>query len=320
MNGEGNDSKFISVLPKWVNSNIQLNIKQFSYNKFESKQLKTDLNYDNKKLKLTTDYLSMETLEGKIEGDFIYFENRIHDLILKANIKLSKINISDGFRSMDNFGQKFMTYQNIKGTATANIYLQSMWDRNYKFYSPSLSMNADLMIEDGELNEFEPMYNLSDYVSLEELKNVKFATLENKIRIENEKIIIPEMDIHSTALSVHISGTHTFENIIDYKIKLLLSDVLGNKAKNKSKNINLEDLNHDHSGKTTVQLNMRGNVDNPKISLDKIKLKEDIVSEIIKETTEIKDIIEEKILNKVSDKKEEKEEESGIEINWEDEK
>lgn len=320
MNGEGNDSKFISVLPKWVNSNIQLNIKQFSYNKFESKQLKTDLNYDNKKLKLTTDHLSMETLEGKIEGDFIYFENRIHDLILKANIKLSKINISDGFRSMDNFGQKFMTYQNIKGTATANIYLQSMWDRNYKFYSPSLSMNADLMIEDGELNEFEPMYNLSDYVSLEELKNVKFATLENKIRIENEKIIIPEMDIHSTALSVHISGTHTFENIIDYKIKLLLSDVLGNKAKNKSKNINLEDLNHDHSGKTTVQLNMRGNVDNPKISLDKIKLKEDIVSEIIKETTEIKDIIEEKILNKVSDKKEEKEEESGIEINWEDEK
>ena len=320
MNGEVKDSKFISVLPKWVNSNIQLNIKQFSYNKFESKQLKTDLNYDNKKLKLTTDHLSMETLEGKIEGDFIYFENRIHDLIIKANIKLSKINISDGFRSMDNFGQKFMTYQNIKGKATANIYLQSMWDRNYKFYSPSLSMNTDLMIEDGELNEFLPMYSLSDYVSLEELKNVKFATLENKIRIENEKIIIPEMDIHSTALSVHISGTHTFENIIDYKIKLLLSDVLGNKAKNKSKNINLEDLNHDHSGKTTVQLNMRGNVDNPKISLDKIKLKEDIVSEIIKETTEIKDIIEEKILNKVSDKKEEKEEESGIEINWADEK
>ena len=42
------------------------------------------------------------------------------------------------------------------------------------------------------------MYNLSDYVSLDELRNVKFA-LENKIRIENEKIIIPEMDINSSA-------------------------------------------------------------------------------------------------------------------------
>jgi len=65
---------------------------------------------------------------------------------------------------------------------------------------------------------------------------------------------------------------------------------------------------------------MRGHVDDPKISLDKIKLKEDIVSEIIKETTQIKEIIEDKILNKKIVKEEEIEEESGIEINWEDEK
>jgi len=320
INGENEGGSFISVLPKWLNSNIQLNVKKFSYNKFESKQLTTEIKYDSKRLKLTTDNLSMKTLGGEIEGDFVYFENKLHDLILKANIKLSKINISDGFKSMDNFGQTFMTHKNIKGTATANMYIQSMWDKNYKFYSPSLNMNTDLMIENGELIDFEPMYSLSDYVSLEELKNVKFATLENKIRIENEKIIIPEMDINSTALSVHISGTHTFENIMDYKIKLLLSDVLGNKAKNKSQNIKLEDLHHDHGGKTTVQLNMRGHVDDPKISLDKIKLKEDIVSEIIKETTQIKEIIEDKILNKKIVKEEEIEEESGIEINWEDEK
>jgi len=263
---------------------------------------------------------------GKCDSFFkkeliLLMENKPYiSIILKANIKLSKINISDGFKSMDNFGQTFMTHKNIKGTATANMYIQSMWDKNYKFYSPSLNMNTDLMIENGELIDFEPMYSLSDYVSLEELKNVKFATLENKIRIENEKIIIPEMDINSTALSVHISGTHTFENIMDYKIKLLLSDVLGNKAKNKSQNIKLEDLHHDHGGKTTVQLNMRGHVDDPKISLDKIKLKEDIVSEIIKETTQIKEIIEDKILNKKIVKEEEIEEESGIEINWEDEK
>ena len=41
------------------------------------------------------------------------------------------------------------------------------------------------------------MYNLSDYVSIEELKNVKFILSENKIRIENEKIIIPKMNINS---------------------------------------------------------------------------------------------------------------------------
>ena len=73
-----------------------------------------------------------------------------------------------------------------------------MWDKNYKFYNSSLNINSQLKIENGELIEFEPMYNLSDYVSIEELKNVKFATLENKIRIENERIIIPKMNINST--------------------------------------------------------------------------------------------------------------------------
>ena len=71
------------------------------------------------------------------------------------------------------------------------MYIQAMWDKNYKFYSSSLNVNTQLKIEEGELIEFEPMYNLSDYVNLEELQNVKFATLENKIRIENKKIIIP---------------------------------------------------------------------------------------------------------------------------------
>ena len=54
-----------------------------------------------------------------------------------------------------------------------------------------------------------------------------------------KKIIIPEMDIHSTALSVHVSGEHSFDNIMDYKVRLLLSDVLGNKIK---KSMNLEDI------------------------------------------------------------------------------
>ena len=145
------------------------------------------------------------------------------------------------------------------------------------------------------LIEFKPMYHLSDYVSLEELKEVKFATLENKIRIENERIIIPEMDMHSTALSVHISGEHSFDNIMDYKVRLLLSDVLGNKVK---KSISLEEIEHNHEGKTTIQLKMSGHVDDPKISLDKIQLKEDIVKEIIEEGEEVIKIIENKILNK----------------------
>ena len=308
----------LSVLPTWLDVNISVNVKEFWYNNFTSSDFTTDVNYDSKNLKLTADEIDMQTLDGSISGDVIYFENKLHDLVLKSNLDVNKINISDGFKSFDNFNQTFITNKNINGIATANIYLQAMWDKNYKFYSPSLHMSSQLRIENGELIEFKPMYNLSDYVSLEELKEVKFATLKNKIRIENEKIIIPEMDIHSTALSVHVSGEHSFANIMDYKVSLLLSDVLGNKVK---ESMSLEEIEHNHEGKTTIQLKMSGHVDDPKISLDKVQLKEDIVNEIIEEGEEVIKIIENKILNKGDpDTKEEKEkeEELDIEIEWDD--
>ena len=34
------------------------------------------------------------------------------------------------------------------------------------------------------------------------------------------------MDINSSALSVHVSGNHSFDNIMDFKVRLLLSDLL----------------------------------------------------------------------------------------------
>ena len=305
----------LSVLPTWLDVNISVNVKEFWYNNFTSLDFTTDVNYDSKNLKLTADEIDMQTLDGSISGDVIYFENKLHDLVLKSNLDVNKINISDGFKSFDNFNQTFITNKNINGTATANIYLQAMWDKNYKFYFPSLHMSSQLRIENGELIEFKPMYNLSDYVSLEELKEVKFATLENKIRIENKKIIIPEMDILSTALSVHVSGEHSFDNIMDYKVRLLLSDVLGNKVK---ESMNLEEIEHNHEDKTTIQLKMSGHVDNPEISLDKVQLKEDIVNEIIEEGEEVIKIIENKILNKEDPDEKKEKEELDIEIDWDD--
>ena len=131
------------------------------------------------------------------------------------------------------------------------------------------------------------------------------------------------MDIRSTALSVHVSGSHSFNNIMDYRIRLLLSDVLGRKVKERQ-SVNVDEIRENMEGKTTIQVKMRGHVDDYKISLDKVKLKGDVFEEIKKETIEIKNIIKEKILNQPDLEEKELpewvEEDSGLEIEWEDEK
>tara|TARA_B000000532_G_C18877395_1_gene411387 strand:+ start:4508 stop:6937 length:2430 start_codon:yes stop_codon:yes gene_type:complete len=316
---EGDEEEvFTSVLPKWIDTKIELNVDSFYYDKFIAKKLSGKVEYNSNNLKLKSEKLVMNTLDGEIKADFQYYENKLHDLVLKSNLNLYKIDISKGFNSFNNFNQKYITDKNIKGTATSNMYIQAMWDKNYKFYSSSLNVNTQLKIEEGELIEFEPMYNLSDYVNLEELQNVKFATLENKIRIENKKIIIPEMDINSSALSVHVSGRLSFDNIMDFKVRLLLSDLLSKKSRKKS-NINIENFSIDESGKTTIQMRMKGPIDDPKISLDKVKIRKDVFNEIRKEKNKVKEIFEEKILEKTNDSELEDNKKSEFEIEWDDE-
>ena len=129
------------------------------------------------------------------------------------------------------------------------------------------------------------------------------------------------MEIKSSALSVFISGTHSFNNDIDYQIKLLLSELISKKARKRNTNLDKQLLIEDDGlGRTTLYLKMDGTVDNPNIYFDKIKIKEKIKSEVKKESNEIKTIIKEDILNQKTDStKTEKEKKPAVILEWEDE-
>ena len=179
-------------------------------------------------------------------------------------------------------------------------------------------MKSHLVIEKGELIDFKPLENLSSYVSLEELKHVKFSTLENTIDIENEVITIPTMEIKSSALSVFLSGTHTFDQEINYDIKLLLSELMSTSFRRKNTKITkFGEEQQDGEIFNTVYFKMTGNTNDPKISLDKIRFMEDVNNTIKKEKETIVNIIKEDILQK--EEIDEKEEGQDIEIEWDPE-
>jgi hypothetical protein len=55
------------------------------------------------------------------------------------------------------------------------------------------------VIEQGELVNFEPMMGLSRFISVDELKNIKFSTLKNRIYIKDKKITDWKKDIEAIA-------------------------------------------------------------------------------------------------------------------------
>jgi hypothetical protein len=75
------------------------------------------------------------------------------------------------------------------------------------------------------------MRKLSRFIDVEELENIKFSTLTNQIFIRNGEVIIPKMDINSSAFDLTGSGLHGFDNNFTYKVKVSLSEILSKKAK-----------------------------------------------------------------------------------------
>jgi len=128
------------------------------------------------------------------------------------------------------------------------------------------------------------------------------------------------MEIKSSALSLFISGTHTFDQEINYQIKLLLSELLSTKFRKKNTQIKKNEFGEvNKNGKifNTIYFKMTGNSGNPKITFDGIRIMEDVQKRIIKEKKVIRTIIKEDIL--LIKEQEKQKEDQGVIIEWDDE-
>ena len=314
-NESSKDEQSTTILPEWLYVKLNTNINNFNYNNFNASTLKGVLQYDKQKLKGSN--LQLKSLDGEILGDFILREPTNRYLILNTNIDLKKVNIRKSFESFNNFNQNFIKQNELNGIGTIELDIESHWKPSFILNKEKLNIKSHLIIEEGELIDFKPLENLSTFVSLDDLKHVQFSTLENTIEVSDQIITIPAMEIKSTALSVFLSGTHTFKQEINYSIKLLLSELLSNRFRKANTSIKNEfgEIKEEQNF-STIYLKMTGKTDNPKISFDGIKIQEDIKQNINEEIEIIGDIIKEDI-TKVKEKKEKGDD---VLIEWEEER
>lgn len=100
------------------------------------------------------------------------------------------------------------------------------------------------------------------------------------------------MEIRCNAFNIEVSGEHTFDNEIEYRIKLLLREWLANKArKNKKENEEFGIEENDGLGSTALYLVIKGTTDKYKITYDSKKMKEQVKESLKKEKQEIKAIL-----------------------------
>lgn len=266
---------------------LKLNVEQTRFNKFNATAITGSVSLNNNSFR--ADEVSFEAMNGKAIISGFISEIKKDSIIISADASLKQINIKEMFYQLGNFDQEVITDKHLKGDVTAQLKLGSRWSNTLECNSSSITAWSDISIENGELNDFAPMMALSKYLKGSDLNRIRFSTLKNTIEIKNRQVMIPQMEIKSSAAEVTLAGTHSFDNMIDYKMQLLLSQLVGKKVK--SLNTEFGQIEDDQLGRTKLFLRLTGPAANPKISYDTKAVKEKVAAEFKKETQTVKELL-----------------------------
>jgi hypothetical protein len=229
---------------------------------------------------------------GKLKLSAIVDAKNSRAIDIVSTLQLTDINIDSVFYVFENFNQQFIEDRHLHGKATADVNLEMALNEKLKLFPETLIADISTTIKNGELNNFEPMQRLRKYLDDDGLDHLRFADLKNDIHIEKKTVYIPQMIVQSNVTTIQISGTHGFDQQIDYRIITPLIN---------KKKINLEEAGNaieTLDGQTKLYLKIIGTTADYKVIYDTEAVKKKIVADLKKEVEELKDAFKNKGLKK----------------------
>jgi len=283
------DSVYKLAFSDRIKFDLGFEVDNFSFGKFKAESLLGNIRYNEGIVKLSeTSFKSMDgnsCISGIIDG------TKQDIFSLKCDADIRKVNIQELFYQFGNFGQSNLTSSNLNGEASASFYFEANMNPQLRISPESVYTTSDIIIEKGELLNYYPLYSLASFIKVDELQNVQFSKLQNHIEIKDRIVFIPEMEINSNTLSLKLSGSHTFDNKIDYHFSLFLSDLLHRKKKQQDDKDYI--IQVEENGGPRVHLSMTGTATDPQIKYDVKAARKSVRSSLERERQNLKEVFNE---------------------------
>ncbi len=261
----------------YLKGKFRATIKEFNYNKIEGKDFVGNIEFDKKEMTLdgrTATMNGIATLDGKMS-----FKGAPY---LRTKVICRNIDAKEFFRQSNNFGQEVLTDKHLEGKLNTRMVIESFWDENGNFLMDKLHVLAELKIKDGVFQNLALLKDMSAVVKVKDLRKIKFSELDNYLEVKEGRIIIPVMYIQNSAMNLTFSGDHTFDNDIEYYLKVNAGRAMIDKFK--AHNPSLIPKKSSKNGLFNIYLKFTGNIDNIQYATAKRDVKREFeYSEIRKE-------------------------------------
>jgi hypothetical protein len=286
--GAGTDQQqtFTFSISPLVNLKFVADVHALRFNRFYARNVKGDLSVSGQ-VALSKN-ISFTGLGGNVllTGSL----NARNPRVIEAGgaLLLDGVHLDSAFYVFNNFGQTFIEARHLKGQAYAEVMMDMKLKPDLTLFAETLTADITATIKNGELNHFEPLQKLSRYIGDANLSALRFADLKNDIHIERSTVYIPQMEVVSSATVMQISGTHRFDQQIDYRIVVPLQN---------NRTVNLEEAAgaiEELEGRPKLFLKITGTTSNYSVQYDTDAVKRKIVTDLKREVQELKSLFKKK--------------------------
>ncbi len=250
---------------------LNARVKNLQFRRFKSKDVKGALRLKDQVI--TTPNISLKIAGGKFSVQGVVDARSRNNIMARTNTWLEDIHVDSLFYVFEDFGQNFLQQRHLKGEVTANINSDLYFDRHLTPLNDKMEADINVTMANGQLLYFEPLQKLSVFVKRSELAHLRFPELTNHFWIQNRTVYIPEMDIRSNvsrASIISISGTHTFDQQMEYKFKIPLGK--GEARPDKDERFGAVEVVKT-AGPANLFLTLKGSENNYKIAYDQERVK-----------------------------------------------
>jgi hypothetical protein len=286
-NDESKKDQYEFKISRNINMNFNCDVKALRYKRFYATDLKGDLLVKNEMA--VSRNIKFNSMGGDMSFTGIVDAKNNKAIDVVSSFRLNGINVDSVFYVFENFDQNFIIDKHLKGKAYADVSLEFTLNQNLRLYQETLVSDISTSIKGGELNNFEPMKKLNKYLNDEGLSKVRFSELKNDIHIENKTVYIPQMEVRTNVTSIKISGTHTFDQRIDYRLVAPLRN-----DKNITSVEAKQALQEDGSGQSKLFLKIVGTADDYRVVYDSESVKKKIATDLKNEVQELKEAFKNK--------------------------
>ena len=271
------------MLPTLINGNVKMNADAIHMDNHTFSQINGEMTVGNRSIVIQK--LHGITANATVRGTLAIVESSPEYFELATNLSSKDIYFKPIFREWNNFDQEVIREDNISGRAEAILDMKAPFDLHYGILKDEIEAQIQLKVFGGQLKNVKTFTALTQDLKstktkmiLKEkeidalqgkLSNIQFETLENTIFIKKSTIVIPKMEIKSSAINISLDGKHQFNNNIDYKFAFRFREL--KQRKDESEFGIVED---DGTG-LKIFVRMYGNLDNPIIEWDKTSRKEE---------------------------------------------